>query len=189
MIIKDIIKDIFDTDCQVIVHQVNCMGKMRSGMAKEIKERFPEVYESYIDTYLTLGSFTLGGCSLVKLNSTRGNLSHVANLYGQYAYIGSHSESELMNLPMWNSPDFFNGDEYEYTTTPRFTNYEALTRGLEKLRYDMISLGLTSLAVPFRLGSDRGKGDWNVVRSIIESVFSGSDITIKIHHKPINPTV
>lgn len=39
--------NLFDTDAKFICHQVNCMGKMDSGVALQIKQRFPHVYEEY----------------------------------------------------------------------------------------------------------------------------------------------
>ena len=32
--------DILEIDCQVICHRVNCMGAMRSGVAKAIREKW-----------------------------------------------------------------------------------------------------------------------------------------------------
>ena len=40
-------ESIFDTDCEVIVNSVNCIGVMGKGIAKEFKERWPEMFEDY----------------------------------------------------------------------------------------------------------------------------------------------
>lgn len=39
--------DIFDTDCDVICHQVNCKSVMGSGIAYTIRNKYPKVYTSY----------------------------------------------------------------------------------------------------------------------------------------------
>ena len=39
--------NVFDSDADIICHQVNCQGVMGSGVAKEVRERFPNVYEQY----------------------------------------------------------------------------------------------------------------------------------------------
>ena len=39
--------DIFDMNVDIIGHQVNLHGIMGGGIAREIKERFPDVYEEY----------------------------------------------------------------------------------------------------------------------------------------------
>lgn len=45
--IKIIDGDLFETDAKFIVHQVNCMGRMGSGVALQVKEKYPHVYEEY----------------------------------------------------------------------------------------------------------------------------------------------
>ena len=37
--------NLLDSDCDYICHQVNCQGVMGSGIAKQIRERWPEVYK------------------------------------------------------------------------------------------------------------------------------------------------
>ena len=39
--------DITKSDCDIICHQVNCQGVMNSGVAKAIREKWPEVYDNY----------------------------------------------------------------------------------------------------------------------------------------------
>lgn len=39
--------NVFDSDAKIICHQVNCQGVMGSGVAKEVRERYPKVYEQY----------------------------------------------------------------------------------------------------------------------------------------------
>lgn len=45
--IKHIKCDIFESGADVILHQVNCQGEMNSGIAKQVKEKYPEVYDAY----------------------------------------------------------------------------------------------------------------------------------------------
>ena len=39
--------NILDSGADIICHQVNCQGKMNSGVAKAIREKWPEVYTRY----------------------------------------------------------------------------------------------------------------------------------------------
>lgn len=39
--------NLLDSDCDYICHQVNCQGVMGSGIAKQIRERWPIVFSSY----------------------------------------------------------------------------------------------------------------------------------------------
>jgi O-acetyl-ADP-ribose deacetylase (regulator of RNase III) len=47
--------NILDTDARYICHCVNAQGKMRSGVAKAIREQYPKAYEVYMQTYETEG--------------------------------------------------------------------------------------------------------------------------------------
>ena len=73
--------DILEIDCQVICHQVNCMGAMRSGVAKAIREKWPAVYKTYL-LGLKLKSETLGTISVADVDRNK----HVVNMYSQYEY-------------------------------------------------------------------------------------------------------
>ena len=60
--IKHIKCDIFESGADVILHQVNCQGVMGSGIAKQVKEKYPHVFygyklecNSYSDKSLLLG--------------------------------------------------------------------------------------------------------------------------------------
>lgn len=45
--IKHVKGDIFQSDADVILHQVNCQGVMGSGIAKQVREKYPKVYKEY----------------------------------------------------------------------------------------------------------------------------------------------
>ena len=40
--------DIFDSNCNIICHQVNCMGVMGAGLAKQVKKKCPDAFRRYI---------------------------------------------------------------------------------------------------------------------------------------------
>jgi hypothetical protein len=44
----------------------------------------------------------------------------------------------------------------------------------------MVGINKKSVAFPYKMSSDRGGADWNVVLAMIESVFKNTDITIEI---------
>lgn len=104
MSIKIIECDIFDSGADVIAHQVNCQGAMNSGVAKQIRKRYPKVYNWY--KYAcdeTPKNKLLGKCQFVSIDL---NLS-IANLFGQL--------------------DFGYSDNYQYT------DYNALKSALYEL--------------------------------------------------------
>ena len=47
MSIKIVDGDLFKTSAEYICHQVNCQGRMGSGIAKIVRSRFPEAFEKY----------------------------------------------------------------------------------------------------------------------------------------------
>lgn len=47
--IKHIKCNIFESGADVICHQVNCQGVMGSGIAKQVREKYPNVYKEYKD--------------------------------------------------------------------------------------------------------------------------------------------
>ena len=74
--------NIFDGGAQGIIHQANCQNTMRSGIAKEIRSRYPEAYEADCKTiagyYKKLGTF-----SSVKTNDGK---FVIYNCYSQFNY-------------------------------------------------------------------------------------------------------
>ena len=144
--------NLLDAQTDVIAHQVNCQGVMGSGVAKQIKDKWANVYTVYraeYDLFTDLNKSLLGNCQLVQVNDHQ----YVANLFGQAKY-GRDGK--------------------------RYTDYEALYESLERLVAQMIGINKKSVAFPYKMSSDRGGADWNVVLAMIESVFKNTDITIEI---------
>lgn len=66
-----------------ICHQVNCMGVMGSGVAKQIRAKWPVVYTKYKGLCDAIQPGALLGCDqIVEV----GNGKHVCNLFGQLNY-------------------------------------------------------------------------------------------------------
>lgn len=139
--------NIFDSKVQVIAHQVNCKGVMGAGIAKQIANRYPDVYNEYRN-YCKVNKTLLGDCLLVKTKDGR----YIANLFGQAGY----SRRELM------------------------TNYSALRKSFESLRYIMGVKDLKTLAIPYKIGCGLAGGDWNIVYNIIDTTFYNLSIDIEI---------
>lgn len=144
--------NLLDAQTDIITHQVNCQGVMGSGIAKQIREKWANVYTAYrseYDLFTDLNKSLLGNCQLVKVNDNQ----HVANLFGQ-KYYGRDGR--------------------------RYTSYDAIYDALTNLAVQMMDNGMKSLAIPYKMSSDRGGADWNVILAMIESVFKNTDITIEI---------
>lgn len=167
--------DIFDTECKVIAHQVNCMGVMGSGLAREIKNRWSNVFFEYLETIKRLDHSCLGGCLIVEAEPGR----YIANLFGQYYYKGFFDDPELY---MRQSPEK-RPEINEQGKAIRFTNYEALYNSISRLKTEMIKYKVDSVSFPWRLGSDRGGGNWEIIMTMIEEVFKDTGIRVEIRKK------
>ena len=75
-------KDITTVDMGVVVHGVNCMRKMGSGVAKAIKEKWPEIYEKYMAS--PGGNVMLGSAQFICIKDDES--LWVGNLYTQLMY-------------------------------------------------------------------------------------------------------
>ena len=73
--------NIFECTAQGIIHQANCQNTMGSGIAKQIREKYPEAYEADCKTiagdYKKLGTF-----SWVKAHDGK----YIYNCYSQFRY-------------------------------------------------------------------------------------------------------
>lgn len=143
--IKLVICDLLDATEDIIVHQVNCQGKMGSGIAKQIREKYPQAYKDYMnikDKHLQLGE--------TWVTHIKEENKYIAHLFGQlnYGYDGK-----------------------------RYTNYEAFYSGLEYIKNQAKKFKY-SVAIPYKIGSDRGGADWNIIYAIIDSIFINYEATL-----------
>ncbi len=84
--ITEVQGDLLTSKSQVIAHQVNCQGVMGSGIAKQIKEKYPKVFGCYEFhcNVVEVRKELLGQCDLCENEPF-----YIANLFGQYDY-GTH---------------------------------------------------------------------------------------------------
>ena len=143
--VKTISGNLFDTEANVICHQVNCQGVMGSGFAKQVKERYPQAFEAY-----------------KKLcDETRPKSALLGT--AQPVFIG---DKVIYNL--------FGQDRYGHTG--QFTSYEALKDCFKRVVQG--SSDGDKFAMPYRIGCDRGGGDWTIVYKMLEEAFANCDLTL-----------
>ena len=142
--------DITQSHCDVICHQVNCQGKMNSGVAKAIREKFPEVYEQY------------------KAFSDRFK-DHTGALLGKMQPV------EIQHNPPRYVVNLFAQQYYGYDGI-RFTDYEAFYNSISHLAIELAAAPEKTIAFPCHIGCVRGGANWNIIRTMIEEVFQDRDI-------------
>lgn len=97
--------DIFDCEENIIVHQANCLGVMGSGIASQVKEKYPEVYKGYYHYCKTNTAEDILGTSLIcQVNDKR----YIANVFGQLAFGGDkvYTDYEALRHSLIEVRDF-----------------------------------------------------------------------------------
>lgn len=142
--------NLLHTPIQIVAHQVNCCGVMGAGVARQIKNLYPEVYyayASYVKDFTELNDMPpLGECLVQETDDGR---HIILNVFGQDGY----------------------GRDKQYT------DYEALRKGfVNGIRwvrdeyqngeyYGMLQL---TIAIPYKIGCGLAGGDWEVVKNMLE---------------------
>lgn len=141
--------NLFDTKARWICHQVNCKRRMGSGVALQVKERYPHVYRDYM-----------------LMSPVLGNLLVVPTEPDIYDYFDENYNGQFI-------VNMFCQDNYGYDGK-RYTNYEAFAESLEKLR-DFINThdksDIPTVAFPYKIGCDRGGADWKIISTMIETIL------------------
>ena len=138
--------DLFDAEADVIVHQVNCQGRMGSGVAKQVREKYPKVYTEY-----------QAACS---------RFENKADLLGQVLYVKIPDGRTVANM--------FAQLNYGYDGK-LYTNYAALDSCLRSINKKFAG---KKVALPYKIGCDRGGADWGRVSNMINKRLSQCDVTL-----------
>lgn len=157
--VREVVGDLLKSDVDVIGHQTNCIGVMGAGIALKIKNMYPNVFAKYRElcTEQNKSKELLGKCQML---SESGDLIDINNL--------NKEDNEKIIANLFGQYSIGNGLE---------TQYEHLKTALEELKKVGKKHNLW-IGLPYKLGSGLAGGDWNVVRKIIEEVFSDYPVTI-----------
>lgn len=147
--------NLLDGNCTYFCHQVNCCGVMGSGIAKQIRDRWPEVYGYYLGRYcqmLKLGDpdDMLGSIDVISLENDTLERK-VINVYGQSSFGRDHI---------------------------RYTSYDAFEHALWEIAVT-VPIG-SMIGFPKGIGCGLGGGDWNIILRMIESVL-GNNFEVYIY--------
>jgi len=81
--IQEIDADLLEYPLQGIMHQSNCFHTFGSGIAKRIREKYPEAYDADLKSGTKGDSHRLGSYSVAHVLKED---KYIFNLYGQYNY-------------------------------------------------------------------------------------------------------
>jgi O-acetyl-ADP-ribose deacetylase (regulator of RNase III) len=144
--------NLLDSNCDYICHQVNCQDVMGSGIARQIRERWPEVYMLYREKcakHMGLPSnWMLGTAQIVKIEC---DTRCVINMFSQ------------------NNFGYYGG---------RHTSYDAFSECLYGI-LELVPEGRT-IGFPKNIGCGLGGGNWKVISALIEEIL-GEDYEVYIY--------
>ena len=146
--------NLLDSNCDYICHQVNCQGVMGSGIAKQIRERWPEVYDAYREKherYMRAGLSELDMLGELGVVYIAERDCFVINMYTQrkYGYDGK-----------------------------RYTSYDTFADCLNQIS-GFVPDGYT-IGFPKNIGCGLGGGNWKVISALIEEIL-GDEFDVYIY--------
>ena len=142
--------DIFESGADAILHQVNCQGVMGSGVAKQVRDRYPWVFAEYRDR-----------CFPFKMG-----IKKTSDLLGRIQPVYINETQKIVNL--------FAQDHFGYDGKC-YTDYDSLKECLRVV--DILFAGGT-VAIPYLMGCHRGGGDWEIVSKMIEDTLQDCNVTL-----------
>ena len=189
MPIKIIDGDLFTTNAKIICHQVNCQGEMNTGVAQQVKEKFPHVYEEYkgyVEAYRKVVERFTGGYFKLKLDDLLGVVyATPTKKQNWFFYVDSCFNQKFVGYKMVDSNQYianlFAQANYGYDGK-MYTDLGALKNCFIKVR-DMTNLKNNlrnaSIAMPYKIGCCRGAADWeHEVFPMIQEVFKDCDVEL-----------
>lgn len=148
MTIQYKIGDLLDAEEDIICHQVNCLGYMGAGLALQLRNKYPAMFEEY-KKFIEIPSY--GG-----LFPSPTKNQNVAMLMGRVHFYLAPDKKIIASL--FAQKGIGNGVQTDYDSL-----YESLCRVSE---YAITTK--KTIAIPYKLGCGLAGGDWEVVEKIIQ---------------------
>ena len=156
--------DVLNANNCIIVHGTNCCGVMGAGVAYQIKNRFPEVYDAYIEKY--------------KSKQTKYNTDNGSNLVFDGLKLGEISYGQVGPFKFIVNAN----TQFNCGTDKRYADYEAIAKCFENVKilhteiYAKTGLKL-DIVFPM-IGAGLAGGNWNIIETIILETLGNEFIKI-----------
>ena len=151
---KDLIKAFKENEIKVLIQQCNCFHTQNAGLAKSIRQEYPEILNVDLATPYgdksKLGTFSY----IIPERKNISQTGYIINLYGQYRY----------------------GKGLQ-------TDYDAQRKGLNKIAEFLscqVTLETIRIGVPL-LGCGLAGGDWSVVQQIIQEELVNKGFSVSVY--------
>jgi len=129
-----------DTQYTIFCHQVNCQGVMGAGLAKQIRERYPSVYEDYMRE-INSGRPLLGSKICTMTADDRVCISMFAqDGYGQYMCYTNYVAFQIIL------------DNIEHELNMLYSG----------------QINLPPVAFPYKIGCGLAGGNWDIIYRMIQ---------------------
>ena len=148
--------DLLKSRHHYICHQVNCQGRMGSGIAKQIKAKWPAVYDAYRAKFQEMENEITEMCSSWEIQM---DVSEV--LLGHIQIVPVNDKQNVINM--------FAQQYYGYDGL-RYTSYDAFWDCLNKIK-ETIPKG-SEIAFPDHIGCGLGGANWSVIQSMIYAALN-----------------
>lgn len=149
--------NLLDTQFQFVAHQVNCRGVMGAGIALQIKNKYPEVYNAYkVFCDINTAKPPLGKslCIWTKDNHC------IINVFGQLGYGRTQQQTDYDAL------------------------YSGFTMAAEEIRNTFLDGNpcyQIPIAIPYGIGCGLAGGDWEKVTEILEEIEQEYNVLFIAH--------
>lgn len=144
----------------LICHQVNCFGAMGAGLAKEVRARYPEVYDAYSRECLRFKA--------IRENGSRDQKPGLGNVL--FCPV-SHDGIIIANLFA----------QYRWGLDQKQTDYAALRTCLKKVaKYANLCKTPLTVRIPYKMSCGYGGGNWDTVQRIIREELEESGVEVEI---------
>ena len=156
--------NLLEAPVDYICHQVNCQGRMGSGIAKQIRAKWPAVYDAYHAKFQEMEDEISEMCGGFEYQL---DVSEV--LLGHMQIVPINDKQSVINM--------FAQQYYGYDGK-RYTSYDAFWACLGGIK-DSVPKG-SKIGFPYKIGCGLGGANWPVIFQMIDEVL-GEDFQVYIY--------
>ena len=156
--------DLLKSGCKFICHQVNCKGVMGSGIAKQIKETYPEVFNEY-KNFCDKGEQKLGSVLVA---------DRIINFFSQDDDLPrgvQHTDYQAFKDCCLALRKYLLDEHSSF-----LAHNLGVTLDYARRKY----LPDVRIGFPCGIGCGLGGGDWEVIDGIINEVFADERFNVEI---------
>ena len=146
--------NLLQSDCNIICHQVNCQGVMGAGIAKQIRNKYPEMYSQYHKECASITNL-LGKTHLYEVGENK----YIANMYAQ---------NEIYPMGVRHT-DY---DAFVQCCEELRDQVKILMENNPSVHY--------KIGFPYNIGCGLAGGNWNIILGILCDIFLYKEYDVEI---------